>query len=221
MREQPMLFESEPVYRPELAQWHTPPRLAAKMATEHARLIRGARVLEPSAGGGALVRAALDVGASRVEAFEIDPAWCARLRDRFEREIDEGRVSIIEGDFLAFASCIRGYEEQTRDGHACLPYDTSLSNPPFDNGLDTRFLEALRPLAPEHVTLTNASALFGRERFEKVWSKAHVRQESKLVQRPKFGGDGSGGGMNDVSVTWWGAHAGPVMPTTWWPEAWS
>lgn len=210
MTAQPMLFESEPVYRPELAQWHTPPRLAAKMATEHAHLIRGLHVLEPAAGGGSLVRAALDVGAARVTAIEIDPAWCARLRDRFAREIDGGRVVVIEGDFLALALLTR--------------FDVTLSNPPFDDGLDTRFLEALRPLAHEHVTLTNASALFGRERFEKVWSKVRVRREAKLVQRPKFGGDGSGGGMNDVSVTWWGDRHSPMPPgasVVWWPEAWS
>jgi len=215
-----MLFESEPIYRPELAQWHTPPRLAAKMATEHAHLIRGLHVLEPAAGGGSLVRAALDAGALRVTAVEIDPAWCARLRDRFAREIDEGRVTVVENDFLAAASvCASAIDETGRGG-----FDVTLSNPPFDNGLDTRFLEALRPLAPEHVTLTNASALFGRERFEKVWSKVRVRREAKLVQRPKFGGDGSGGGMNDVSVTWWGDRHSPMPPgasVVWWPEAWS
>jgi len=208
MREQPMLFESEPAYRAELAQWHTPPRLAAKMVAEHAHLFTDANVLEPSAGGGSLVRAALDAGAGWVMAVEIDPAWCARLRERFARELDEGFLSVVEGDFLAM--------DWSRTH-----FGITLSNPPFDNGLDTRFLEAMRPLAADHVTLTNASALFGRERFEKVWSKAHVRRESKLVQRPKFGGDGSGGGMNDVSVTWWGATPGEVLPTAWWPEAWA
>jgi predicted RNA methylase len=212
---QAMLFD-EPAYRPELAQWHTPPKLAAKMATEHADLIRDHLVIEPAAGGGSLVRAALDVGAELVVAVEIDPAWCKRLRERFEREIDEARVMVVEADFLAMVA---------RAGHTW-SFDVSLSNPPFDDGLDTRFLEALRPIAPDHVTLTNASALFGRERFDRVWSRSHVRRESKLVQRPRFGGekpDGgkSAGGMNDVSVTWWGAKRGVVLPTAWWPEVWT
>lgn len=212
MREQFALFD-EPAYRPELAQWHTPPKLAAKMATEHAELIRDHLVIEPAAGGGSLVRAALDVGAELVVAVEIDPAWCKRLRERFEREIDEARVVVVEADFLAWAPPLG-------------PNIATLSNPPFDDGLDTRFLEALRELPADHVTLTNASALFGRERFDRVWSRSHVRRESKLVQRPRFGGekpDGgkSAGGMNDVSVTWWGAQPGPVLPTAWWPEVWT
>ena len=233
MREQFALFD-EPAYRPELAQWHTPPKLAAKMATEHADLLRDHLVIEPAAGGGSLVRAALDVGAELVVAVEIDPAWCKRLRERFEREIDEARVIIIEADFLAWAASDAArtlLEELARFASDI----TTLSNPPFDDGLDTCFLEALRGLGiadgqgtlfAEHVTLTNASALFGRERFDRVWSKSHVRRESKLVQRPRFGGekpDGgkSAGGMNDVSVTWWGAGSGPVLPTAWWPEVWT
>lgn len=57
------------------------------------------RVLEPSAGEGALVRTILDAGASgpNVVACEIDEARAARLRSEFSAD----GVAVIHGDFLA------------------------------------------------------------------------------------------------------------------------
>lgn len=212
---QQSLFD-EPEFQATLGQWHTPTRLAAKMVLEHVNLFRDAVVIEPAAGGGALVRAALDVGAAAVVAVELDPAWCRWLQERFAREIQAGRVDVVEANFLTLDVLSRWRADRM----------ATLSNPPFDDGLDTQFLEAMRRLSLENVTLTNASALFGRERFDRVWSHANIRRECKLVQRPKFGGtkpDGSktDGGSSDISVTWWGTGAGPVLPTAWWPEAWT
>jgi 23S rRNA (adenine-N6)-dimethyltransferase len=54
----------------------------------------GSLVLDLGAGGGVLTRALADAGA-RVQAIELDPAACRRLRTRFG---DDPRVEVIEGD---------------------------------------------------------------------------------------------------------------------------
>lgn len=213
MREgaQATMFD-EPAYRPELQQWHTPPRLAARMCDESIDLIEGAHVLEPSAGGGALVRAALDVGAEHVTAVEIDPLWCRRLRARFAVGIDHGRVEVIEADFLAWVQTLRT---------ARYAFDVAVTNPPFDDGRDTTFLAALVGVAPWCVALTNASALSGVERWERVWSRTHVHRVAHLVRRPQFSGAPGGSGMKDMVVTRMGPCRRAQQRVEHWPEAWS
>jgi predicted RNA methylase len=198
----------EPAYRPQLQQWHTPPKLAARMASEFP-VISAAIVLEPSAGGGSLVRAALDAGAREVVAVELDPEWCARLRARFA---DDRRVTVIEGDFLRLAAA-----------GDLPPVEVALSNVPFDDGRDTDFLAAISEVAEDHVALTNVSALAGAARWDRVWSRVHLYAVRHLVRRPIFSG-AAGGGMKDLVVTWSGrsAHAWhETRPIEWWPEGWS
>jgi 16S rRNA (adenine1518-N6/adenine1519-N6)-dimethyltransferase len=55
------------------------------------------RVLEIGPGSGILTRALLDGGAY-VIAVEIDPALSQNLRERFQREIKDGRLLLIEDD---------------------------------------------------------------------------------------------------------------------------
>ena len=67
-------------------------------------------VLEIGAGTGALTDRLLDV-AGRVTAIERDPALVPFLGEEFRDEIDEGRLTIVEGDALAvdlpeFTACI-------------------------------------------------------------------------------------------------------------------
>jgi predicted RNA methylase len=206
MREQATLF-GEPAYDAELAQWHTPPRLAARMCTEWPHLLNGRSVLEPSAGGGALVRAALDAGAAHVLAVEIDPRWCERLRQRFAQEILEGRLTIVERDFLTPRTLT-------------LAADIAVSNPPYDGGLDTAFLEACARV-PLHIAVTNASALAGADRHERVWSRTRLHALRVLSRRPAW--NGTGGGSKDVVVTLSGrGDPGAVgAAVDWWPEAWA
>lgn len=201
----------EPAYKPKLQQWHTPPRLAARMAAAWPFLMQDSVVLEPSAGGGSLVRAALDAGARKVVAVELDHEWCARLRGRF---LDDDRVTVIEGDFLELA---RTWWERS------LPaVDVALSNVPFDGGRDTDFLESVASLVDDHVALTHASALAGADRWTRVWSKVHLYAVRHLVRRPTFSGAKSGG-MHDMVVTWSGRYpdVGERPVIDWWPEAWS
>jgi 16S rRNA (adenine1518-N6/adenine1519-N6)-dimethyltransferase len=71
--------------------------------------VRDRTVLEIGPGTGILTRALLDHGA-RVIAVELDHELSRGLRERFHREIEEGRLDLIEGDAgrvdLPFFQCV-------------------------------------------------------------------------------------------------------------------
>ena len=75
------LGDFAPELLPELSQFHTPTKLAKRMGA-YADVLPGMRVLEPSAGGGNIVRELVKAGAE-VDAVEIDPRWCTVLRKEF------------------------------------------------------------------------------------------------------------------------------------------
>jgi len=99
----------------ELQQFYTPRALAVQMA----QLASGRkRILEPSAGEGALAASLLDyVPGCTVDAIEIDPVNCAKLG-----LLDPSRTTVHESDFL--------------DYRPAEPYDAIVMNPPFTKGQD-------------------------------------------------------------------------------------
>jgi predicted RNA methylase len=108
--------------------FETPPEVAARMV---GMLPTSERLLEPSAGTGRLVKAALLAGSAQsIQAIEVDPRNIAALRD-----IADSRVAVLQADFLSVAS------DTT--------YDACVMNPPFRNGADIahvqRAFELLRP----------------------------------------------------------------------------
>ena len=108
--------------------FETPPEVAARMV---GMLPASERLLEPSAGTGRLVKAALLAGtAQSIHAIEVDPRNVGELR-----AIADPRVAVIHGDFLSIAG------DTT--------YDACAMNPPFRNGADIahvrRAYELLRP----------------------------------------------------------------------------
>lgn len=110
----------------------TPPELAARVA-EAADIRQGLSVLEPSAGTGNLVRAALDKGASVMVAVEVSHGVAESLRGRFVAD----SVSIQCRDFLSM-------EPETPP-----QFDRVVMNPPFENAADIKHVQhAIRFLKP-------------------------------------------------------------------------
>ena len=109
----------------------TPKSLADTVAFRAGVL--GMRVLEPSAGHGALVLACLKEDAHHVDAVELDPQNAQILRTAVGR----GPVTVQEADFLTLNPA--DYE----------PYDCVVMNPPFTKGQDLKHLaHAYKFLAP-------------------------------------------------------------------------
>ena len=79
----------------DLSQWFTPDHLALRVAVWGLAGSQALTILEPSAGGGALVRAArMARPSARVLAYEIDPYWARRLG------AEEPSACILEADAL-------------------------------------------------------------------------------------------------------------------------
>ena len=107
--------------------WFPTPAALAAQVVEMAGVTQGARVLEPSAGKGAIAIAARDAGAL-VDCVEIDASRAADLRNA-------GLNVIHEGDFLSFAPAP--------------VYDLVVMNPPFAKRADIHHVRhALNFLRP-------------------------------------------------------------------------
>ncbi len=96
----------------------TPADLAEELTTypysDLARMPKGSRVLEPSAGDGAIVRAILDAN-DEIEVVAIEPN-----EQRFPHLPDGGRVTAVCSTFEGYAA-----------GHAGELFDAVVMNPPF------------------------------------------------------------------------------------------
>lgn len=93
-------------------QFYATPSDVADALTDYR--CRGAVVLEPSAGEGSIVVAALQAGAARIDCVEVDSGRIATLNGKFATD---DRVRVRGGNFLAMTP----REE----------YDMVLMNPPF------------------------------------------------------------------------------------------
>jgi SAM-dependent methyltransferase len=115
----------------------TPPDLAERMANiaYHHLGIEDPKILEPEAGNGHLVEAALKQWPNGyVEAIEVSPTLADILKQKFA---GNRRVMIHQGD-------IQNYERATGNY-----FDAVLMNPPFENGADIDHVRfAFKALAP-------------------------------------------------------------------------
>lgn len=178
----------------QLGQWFTPSWLAA----ETVRLVdvRDRVVLEPSAGDGALVRAALDAGATAVIAVELDPDMCARLEQRFAGEC----VRVVRGDFLTVSTNHLGRE-----------WTVIVGNPPYDKGADSLHLARIAQLiewrescgeeAVYAALLLRTVALHSGGRFENVWSSLAVYAMRPCADRIPFLAAGEEGEAGKIDVS--------------------
>lgn len=137
------------------SQWDTEEELAREMAVL-AELGEGDRVLEPSAGTGSIVRAIHAVAPeASITAVEIDPTRLERLRGLLATDVLD---ALYDGDFLT-----RDFGEER--------FSAGVSNTPYENGADGRFLERMMVLCDRIVALLRTNALHGEERFERVWKQ--------------------------------------------------
>lgn len=170
------------------AQWFTDPVLADRLVGLASSLLDDCvrrslplRVLEPTAGGGNLVRAVLRrVPHATIDAVEIDGRFVPELASIGPN------VTAIHADYL---------ERPAPDRR----YDLAPCNLPFDDGMETALLEKLLDEAERIPALLPARSLFGKERHERIWWRFDPRNPKRdwwlrkiehVVPRPRFAGSG-------------------------------
>jgi predicted RNA methylase len=173
-----------------LSAWHTPPELARALVDLAGGFLTASRtvcprpeplrILEPSAGSGALVRALLGRTAGyelRVTACEIDP----RFEDALCSLSDRVDVEIV--DYLARPAPAERYH-------------LAVTNPPFTGGEETEHLAKLLDESERITALLPARSFHGRARYERVWSRCEpgggwfLRDKVHCKARPKFSDEG-------------------------------
>lgn len=183
------LFEEEPpppeMAREALDQWYTRPVLAKRVA-EWARP-RG-RVLEPSAGSGNLVEAALGVNAvESVIAVEFDPLRAEQLRRRFVGFPD---VEVRQADFLSVV----------RDAPPGVLFDLGLMNPPYSGDRDLTHVTAAASICARVVAIVRSAFLHADVR-RPFWRSHELMRLVYLMTRPDFESEvGGNGAMSDFVV---------------------
>lgn len=169
-----------------LSQYFTPPELAQRVVEwampMSARYTKNqgqpVRVLEPSAGNGALVRPLVDAGA-HVTAVELDERYIAALRAL-------GALT-FRADFLKLQPPSAG------EG-----FDLVLQNTPYEEGQDVQFILHALKFAPRVVGIFQAGIEYGVDRFDDLWSKVRPTRILKLKRRWFKSQDGKGGLTNYV-----------------------
>lgn len=196
---------------PDLAQWFSPDWLADHLL-DSVRVPQGygrpLRVLEPSAGNGALLRALARQGFGEydidVDVVEID----ARFGFDLEREarVTEGvfdRLS-VRGEI-----CIRveicDYLKRPAPSER---YDIAITNPPFTRGMETPFLAKLLDECDQIVAILPSRALHGLARHGAIWRRFEpvgsadpewsIRAINYCKRRPKFAG--ANGGKDEIVI---------------------
>jgi predicted RNA methylase len=170
--------------RKALSQWYTPPDMAERLwgwchvlGRKHVPF----RVLEPSAGDGALVRPML-ASASKpeeVDMFEVDPARRDALFDLSCKLAEAGICSGVSmQDFLSCA-----FEPNE--------YDLCVMNPPYEGDQDAQFIEHALSCSTAVVGLFRSAFVHGSGRWNRLWRHTDIRRLAWLSGRPDFGGDQS------------------------------
>ena len=142
-----------------LDQWFTPGHAAARLVSWCGRPPMGWRVLEPSAGNGALVReVARSLRQPRIDAIELDPRFAAQLEALGE--------SFSLGDSLRVECC----DYLTRPAPEA-PYDLAVMNPPYAKGLDSEFLSKAMGESLRIVALVRLALLESQRSHSRIWSR--------------------------------------------------
>ncbi len=181
-------FEAEQRRR-DLSQFFTPPWLAERAWRWVLRpAARPLRILEPSAGNGALIRPLRTLGVSvhSLVVYEIDPVHVGTLATLVA---SQGLPAVIHAEsFLADPAPGR--------------FDACVMNPPYEDDQDTAFLEHALKCCPRVVGILRAGILFGQARHD-FWRWHDIRRQANCSARPDFGGadaENSKGAKGDYVV---------------------
>lgn len=171
----------------DLSQWFTPPELAQRVVAwagvDRVENEYAPRVLEPSAGNGALVRPLVDAGAW-VTAVELDPRYVGVLAKLLNK--CEEHAVLCPKNFLEFEP---------------LPYDLCVMNCPYEDGLDVAFIRHALAFAPRVVGIFRSAIVHGEERYDTLWRRVDIVRGKWLRWRPQFGkGEKSDGARSDFCV---------------------
>lgn len=162
----------------------TPPALATYAASLANKVyIRGGKILEPSAGDGALADALLDAGFSKsyIQTIELDPTRAGTLREK--------HYAVIEGDFLEHSNT----------------YDLIVMNPPFSKSQATKHIahawELLNP-GGQLLSIADAGITFRNDAAD---LRSLIEIRGKLETLPDSSFKSSGTGVKTVLVQLWKA----------------
>jgi SAM-dependent methyltransferase len=164
---------------PALSQWFTPPALAMRIVDWALKGLTPVqpeelRVLEPSAGQGALAYPLRGFGCSVV---------CLDIDQRNVRELQRKGLD---------AHCENFIELQPVPGDA---FDLAVMNPPFEDGQTEQHVLHALSFAPRVVCHCPLTTLAGSDRREGLWSTAYLKRLAICSTRPKYG---AGSGMTDM-----------------------
>lgn len=195
----------------ELSQWHTPPETAARIAEfalRNAGLKRdGLRVLEPSCGHGAIVKALITRTRWKVSVIgvDIDPRCVAHCEQAF----DAYRHAFMAANFLELEPRALGPE-----------FDLCVANPPFEDGqAEEHILHALK-FAPRVVFHVPLKTLEGQDRKVELWGRVDLKEMAVCSARPKYSAEGGKTAMMTVKIERAHAQRGRPRPRNvrieWW-----
>lgn len=174
--------------------WYTPPETADALVSMcwAARPRSEWRILEPSAGHGALLDALKRDDAhstAEVHAIELDERAATVLRERHPS---------------AHVECC---DYLTRPAPAN-PYDLCVMNSPYEKGADSAFLAKAMDESLRVVALVRLALLESQRSFDRVWSRIgsdegwRLLALSPFISRPVFmpGGEDSDGGKTAFMI---------------------
>ncbi len=170
----------------ELGYFPTPLPVVTRLL-ELAKIERGMKILEPSAGRGAIAEALVSiVGETNVDCMEIDPSNQAYLRAKFPNN----PFCMAPCDFL--------------QAHEVAIYHRVVMNPPFAKQADIRHvLHAFRFLAPggRLVSVMAAGVKFRTNQLTSSFRQFVADHHGNIVDLPENAFAESGTNINTVIVT--------------------
>lgn len=203
----------------ELSQYFTPPKLAAKLVewafagrtSTGEPLACQARVLEPSAGNGAIVRPLVAAGAE-VYAVEIDDRYFDALARISVADRDD-RLEFGIGDFFSM--------QQALDQGYPLQFDLCVMNPPYHDDGESKFITHALKFAPRVVGIFRADVFYTVTRAEGLWSKVRPTRVAFCARRPWKGAETDYCALELVQRNSPATRGVEVVHLEWWQDSWT